>query len=967
MSSQSTAAAPESAYVARVAPVAASEREDARGVAGVVVDPRDARVATAEHDARQLGERRIGCGSDVRSDELRRAGRAHRGRARRRPPRRRRSAADDRRRARSRPRSRWRRPRRPERSRAAPSVASTSASTSRGTTSRQSPTMPTSAASNTSASGRSFTASDRTGGPHADHVVELPREAERDVEAGSDAPAGDPELAGAGEPPLVGHLAGGGELGAEHSRAADRARRTPRERHPGRRRRPRARRRARRGRRRGSGRAVGPARVGSAVRSPTTVARSRRGRSCGSIPARTVTSCGVAVAVDRGDERATERRLPRDETVTVDLERDGVAGESGAECSRGARRDLAAPHRSRARGPPTASASRAHSTSADRDVLLDVDAGDRDDLVGAPAAEPVGVGRRSLGGDGRDDRDHPTAERRRRAEQLAGEARRARPRRARRSSDRAHRPSGIGHRAEVDARRRARRRARRARRGSRPRGGPARRAARRGGGAAAARSRARAPGRRWSGSRPAPTVRRPRSRARRWRIAAAGTAARPSGSTLHGSMSRSAVERSAGRRTSAWSQPSSSSQRACTRPSGSIARWRTPVRNGRSSSSASSGGTWPVSASTELRPAITRSNGPVASIVAASARAVASVSEPANAASVTSTPSIATSRSSPHATASRTESSAAGGPSATTVTEPPCSSTSATAWATARRQYGFISSSSPSRTRRPSGPELHRLELRDLLDEGGDPEGWHRRDRNGRPPAPDRRRCRQAPCRTGRSVDDPAFDGVVDDRPGAVPQRRARRRRSARCVRATRSAVMPCSRHVAPPDATLRSSGWRRSSAAAKRAVVGGALLVLLPERRGTRVPGRRGAGRRSGRPRGARARASRRAPPRRRRRTRRRRRPRRCRGRAPWRSRGRGRRRRRACSDRTSASIARCHECSALFSRREASVTKLRRSTSLRRSISRRNASCASSRSALTSEAPRRGRAAASAASWSQ
>ena len=57
-----------------------------------------------------------------------------------------------------------------------------------------------------------------------------------------------------------------------------------------------------------------------------------------------------------------------------------------------------------------------------------------------------------------------------------------------------------------------------------------------------------------------------------------------------------------------------------------------------------------------------------------------------------------------HAIASRSVSSADGGPSVSTVHDPPCSATSATPWETARRQYGFISRSRPSRRSRPSGP-----------------------------------------------------------------------------------------------------------------------------------------------------------------------------------------------------------------------------------------------------------------------
>ena len=102
--------------------------------------------------------------------------------------------------------------------------------------------------------------------------------------------------------------------------------------------------------------------------------RCRRGprvRASGSMPARTVAICTGEVAVDRRDQLAAERRLPRDESAVVDLEVDGVAGEAGAEGRRRARRDLAAPGRARREhGPrrrrrvPTPSATAATSSSA---------------------------------------------------------------------------------------------------------------------------------------------------------------------------------------------------------------------------------------------------------------------------------------------------------------------------------------------------------------------------------------------------------------------------------------------------------------------------------------------------------------------------------------------------------------------------------------------------------------------------
>ena len=102
----------------------------------------------------------------------------------------------------------------------------------------------------------------------------------------------------------------------------------------------------------------------------------------------------------------------------------------------------------------------------------------------------------------------------------------------------------------------------------------------------------------------------PRSAAAMRRMRSAGTAARSGGSTLAGSHSRSAHDRIGGQRRARPAPSRRRARSARSRVSPSIARWRTPVRNGRSSSSASSGPTWPVSASTELRPASTRSNGP---------------------------------------------------------------------------------------------------------------------------------------------------------------------------------------------------------------------------------------------------------------------------------------------------------------------------------------------------------------------
>ena len=98
---------------------------------------------------------------------------------------------------------------------------------------------------------------------------------------------------------------------------------------------------------------------------------------------------------------------------------------------------------------------------------------------------------------------------------------------------------------------------------------------------------------------------------------------------------------------------------------------------------------------------------PVARVLsaAASAFAVASVSDPANATSVTCTPrDVDVAIESPRDRfAQRVV--GGGGPSVNTVTrEPSRSAASSTALLTARRQYGFISGSMPSRRSRPSGP-----------------------------------------------------------------------------------------------------------------------------------------------------------------------------------------------------------------------------------------------------------------------
>ena len=164
-------------------------------------------------------------------------------------------------------------------------------------------------------------------------------------------------------------------------------------------------------------------------------------------------------------------------------------------------------------------------------------------------------------------------------------------------------------------------------------------------------------------------------------MCAGSTVAQASGSlTLHGSQSRSAHDTTAGRSTSARTHSSSCSSQACT-VSPSTSSSRAPVRRGSCSSSATWAGTWPVSASTELRPQSTRSHGPPRSSAAASARAVARVSLPANAGSDTCRPPVQ-----PHRIASRSTVSADGGPSVMAVHDPPDASARSHPARTPRRQ-----------------------------------------------------------------------------------------------------------------------------------------------------------------------------------------------------------------------------------------------------------------------------------------
>ena len=173
----------------------------------------------------------------------------------------------------------------------------------------------------------------------------------------------------------------------------------------------------------------------------------------------------------------------------------------------------------------------------------------------------------------------------------------------------------------------------------------------------------------------------PRSAASTTSMRAGSTVAQASGSlTLHGSQSRSAHDTTAGRSTSTRTHSSSCSSRAWT-VSPSTSSWRAPVRRGSPSISANWTGTWPVSASTELRPQSTRSQGPPRSSAAASARAVARVSLPAKAGSETWMPPLQ-----PHRIASRSTVSADGGPSVMAVHDPPDASARSQPARTPRRQ-----------------------------------------------------------------------------------------------------------------------------------------------------------------------------------------------------------------------------------------------------------------------------------------
>ena len=260
-------------------------------------------------------------------------------------------------------------------------------------------------------------------------------------------------------------------------------------------------------------------------------------------------------AVDRGDELAAERGLPRDEPVVDALELDRVAGEARAECGRDARRDLAAPRRRPGEDRPRLRGACVRRRPLPRRPLRRCRPSRCAIAIGAPRAQ-----RRVVGGLAAGDRQHVAGERRRRRRAARGCRAAGRVRRP---------PSSSG---SIGTMRRDRSRSARSTRAARnaPRSCSRRTASRTCSASGASGLRCRARVTAMTLTAPTEVGRRgltPRARARgrrrvRRRMRSAGTAARPGGSTLAGSISRSAHERIAGRRTSACSQPSSCSQRA---------------------------------------------------------------------------------------------------------------------------------------------------------------------------------------------------------------------------------------------------------------------------------------------------------------------------------------------------------------------------------------------------------------------
>lgn len=167
------------------------------------------------------------------------------------------------------------------------------------------------------------------------------------------------------------------------------------------------------------------------------------------------------------------------------------------------------------------------------------------------------------------------------------------------------------------------------------------------------------------------------------------------GSMRAGSQSRSAQATTAGSgdTMSRWPKSCSSVARiVLPRRASAFALWM----NGSPRSSASCGPSCPVSPSIDARPIKMRSKPPSWVIAREMILAVASVSLPANAGSVRSTPRLT-----PEAIAPDRTSIARGGPRAIAVVVPPNSPTSSIAFARARRLSGSTSAETPVRESRP--------------------------------------------------------------------------------------------------------------------------------------------------------------------------------------------------------------------------------------------------------------------------
>ena len=299
-----------------------------------------------------------------------------------------------------------------------------------------------------------------------------------------------------------------------------------------------------------------------------------RGARRGRTPGRTVAICTSERHRDGRHQAAPEGGLPRHQAAVLDAEPHGVAGEPGAEAGRRPGRHLAAPQRAGHQHGPRRRAC-APVRQRPGHVLFHRRPRQRHGAVRAPRGQLGGVGQ--LGPDGHHRARHAAGDVHGLAQQLAGHAE----------------PVGLddhGHdRGIVRRRRRGSDRARRRRRarpcpsasaGGAPRGArwctassaphcPQQLDGRLDLGGDVPRQHdpvaGHAPG---TAPRPPPwgSPPRPRARARDRRRAsrrmrAASTAARPSGGTLHGSVSRSAVDSTAGSATCTSRQPSSSSQR----------------------------------------------------------------------------------------------------------------------------------------------------------------------------------------------------------------------------------------------------------------------------------------------------------------------------------------------------------------------------------------------------------------------